>query len=152
MYHISKHYLGNTAIFNPRIPVSQNVCEIQLPARVCAAPTVEQCWEAINGCNDIITEMQKKKVTGYYFFVYRFLDTSTFSPSTTVKDFVHSGEMISLIPVEAELIDVFYVGYGWLRATLDKAKQFATIEEAIAAYKDWQKEYMMDVENAVNEM
>lgn len=149
MYHISRHYLGQKVEFTPRIPISQNACEIDLPARVCAAPSIEQCWEAINGCNDIITELQNYKVTGYYFFVYQFPDTSSFAPSTCVKDFEHSNEMISLTPVKAELISVFYVGYGWLRASLDKAKQHATTDEAISAYNDWQGEIIKSVEAKV---
>lgn len=152
MFHISRHYLGQMATFKPRIPVSQNKCEIDLPARVCAGPTVEQCWEAINGFNDLITEMKKNNVTGYYFFVYKFNDVSTFVPSATVKDYNNSGEMISALPVNAELVEVFYVDSWRLYSSLEKAKEPATFEEAIKAYNNWQGEDLMKIEQIVNAM
>lgn len=160
MYHISRHFLGQKAVFTPRVPVSQNKCEIDLPARVCAAPSIEQCWEAINGCQDLIDEMKKNNVSGYYFFVYKFNDSSSFTPSTSVKDFNQSGEMISLVTVEAELIDVFYVDCWRLRrgmhditlkdgTLLKGAKEHATIEEAISAYNEWQGEDLRKIEKKV---
>ena len=160
MYHISRHYLGQNATFKPRIPVSQNEGETKLPARVCAAPSIDQCWEAINGCYDLIAEMRKQRVTGYYFFVYQFNDTSSFVPSESVKDYNKSGEMISVMPVEAELIDVFYVdswrlyrGLGDVvlkdGSTKAGAKEPATFEEAINAYNDWQMSIMKEIEKKV---
>jgi hypothetical protein len=148
MYHISRHYLGQKATFTPRIPVSQNRCEIDLPARVCAAKIIEQCWEAINGCHDLIKEM-KWNANGYYFFVYKFNDPSAFEENKAVKDFEATGEMVSYKSVEADLVEVFYVNSWRMTRALVEVKESATMEEAVEAYNKWQSEDLLKIEDKV---
>jgi hypothetical protein len=147
-YHISRHYLGDTATFTPRVPVSQNQCEIDLPARVCAAKTIEQCWLAIKDCSDLFYQMKKNPTTGYYFFIYEF-DSEQFVDNTSVLDFAQTGEMVSFKPVQGVLKQVFYANKWRMHKELADVMEDATFEEAASAYYDWQQADLIKIEAIV---
>jgi len=152
MYHISRHFIGREAKFKPRIPISQNKCETGLPPRICAADSVEKCWDAIRVCRDLITEMKKSNYPGFYFFVYRFKNPSLFVKNNVVMDAHSTNEHISYEDADAELIDVFYCDSWRLLKPLLFGYEKATIEEAIEAYNEWQKETLQIAEKTVEEM
>ena len=152
MYHISRHYLGASATFTPRVPVQQNAAEEKLPPRICASPTVEQCWNALKGCNDMMREMRFcKGVDGFYFFIYK-MDESTFSENKDVLDFALTNEHISLVPVKAELVECIYIKSARMHFCLsfDSIREDATIEEAASAYKEWQKDEIYRIEDLID--
>jgi hypothetical protein len=149
--HISRHFIGTTAKFTPLVPTSQNVGEREMPARICAAQTVAQCWAAIACCADINFEL-KKNAPGYYFFVYQFAEPNGFVKNESVMDFAQTGELVAYEAQEAELVGCFFVNAHDL-----KNKNFAgvaipcEIEEGIENYSE-QREAVRKAERAVEEM
>jgi hypothetical protein len=150
MYHISRHFLGSKATFSPRIPFSQNENEINMNPRVCASPNVDLCWKAISVCGDLNKSIRESDYTGVYYFVYK-MDEKTFVKNENVMDFEKTQEYISHEPVNAELIDVFYVNSSNLKngSFLQKIKEKATISESINAYFDYQKDLMISIEKSL---
>lgn len=151
LYHISRRFIGTEVKFWPFKPVSEQKDEVSLPARVCASPTLAQCWDAI-ACTDVITEMRRKGegTNGFYFFVYDFESTDNFKANTCVFDFEKTGEHISVCRENAKLISCFYVDrYKMQRTNFDDVAQSATIPEAIEAWEEWQKDMIVQIEAAI---
>ena len=152
MYHISRKYIGQAVTFIPFIPVSQNKSEIEMPARVCASPTVSQCWEAIKVCQDLFDLMrQQKGVGGFYFFVYKFDNPAGFTPNTEVYDFEKTEEHISLVAQKATLVKTVWVNKYCLRSSFDKAAEEVEFAEAIEQDEE-QREMMRGFERIIEEM
>ena len=149
MLHISRHYLGDTAQFTPRIPVSQNEVESSLAPRVCAASDIEKCWKSISGCVDLFKAMKKNKTNGYYFFVYEFENKDAFTENMAVLDFNETNEHVSFVPVSAKIVSAFYVDSYRLFSSAQSAMENASLEEAKSAYYEWQKQDMIRIENSL---
>lgn len=146
MYHISRHYLGTEFTFNPQTPICTNEVENEMPERVCASPTVEQCWDAIKGCRPIQREVKRRFINGLYFFVYEFSNTETFFENRGVKDFDKTQEHISLTPVKAVLKKAI-----WCDAyKLDRDYLFVEdieLDEAVESYGNFQKDLINEIES-----
>jgi hypothetical protein len=149
MLHISRHYLGDTAEFTPRIPVSQNEVEAILDPRICAAPDIEKCWKSISACTDLFKAMKANKTNGYYFFVYEFDNKDAFTENATVLDFNETGEHVSFVPVSAKIVSAFYVDSYRLFSSYHSAMENSSVDDAKKAYFDWQKNDIIEIENAI---
>jgi len=153
MFHISRKYIGDNATFTPSIPVSQNKSEIEMPSRVCASPTVSQCWEAIKVCQDLFDLMREQRgVGGYYFFIYKFDNATDFSPNYEIYDFEKTNEHIALSAQKATLVKTVWVNKYCLRSGFDKVAEDVEFAEAIEQEEEWQREMMRSFERIVEEM
>lgn len=137
-------------MFMPRVPVSQNKSEIEMPARVCASETVEGCWDAIRCCHDLHSEMRKNNTSGYYFFIYEF-DAANFQASN-VFDAEKTKEVIAMKMVKGTLVSAFYVDKYRLNTEFKIAREDASIEEAVSAYNDWQKDDLYKIEDLIEKI
>ena len=145
-FHISRHYLGNEANLTPRIPVSQNPTECAMAPRVCASESLNGCWESIKVCHDLVSAMKQNKTLGYYFFVYEL--SGNFVESGVI-DSHKTGEVVSYSEAKGRLLFAFYVDSYRLTNSLESAAEKATIQEAISAYNEWQKDDILKIERSL---
>lgn len=137
-------------MFIPRTPISQNEMEAPLPSRICASPSIEKCWNAITICKDLYGELKNNnKVHGYYFFVYEF-DSKEFIKAP-VFDYDTTNEMYNTKMTQGKLISVFYVHKNNLFNSFEYIES-ATIDEAIEAYYDYQKEEIERIEAIIENL
>lgn len=103
MYHISAYYLGKKIVLMPKVPSTVMADEDNETARVCFAPSIEQCLLGIRGTKSI-----DKTYTGQYgYFLYS--TEETLEPAgTRVPDFYRTNEHWSLKPVKVKFVGVVY--------------------------------------------
>lgn len=150
MYHISRHFLGHQATFNPQLPVSQNKSELQMAARVCGAETIENCFKSIKCCWDLMEALNEADIekNGVYFFVYEFENTKYFTENKSVLDFHLTGEFISSKNEKAKLVSAFWVSNQDLGKGYAKHTCIASIDEAIENW-DYQKTVVLKAESSI---
>ncbi len=112
LYHLSNRFLGTEAMFEPNLPVNAHESEQDLPARVCASPSLAQCWQSIRGKKmhqAWASELEALEVSEVYFFLYRFDQTSAFLQNGAAFDAKETAEHYALEPQRGVLCGAYRI-------------------------------------------
>lgn len=105
LYHITFQNLGQAVMINPSVSADAHTSEISV-ARVCAAPSVAQCIDALAMCDKVKDGRKSCKLVG---FIYQIEDVSQFKAYSDVFDFSETGEHISEKPAAATLVGIIHI-------------------------------------------
>lgn len=115
LYHISLKDLGSECNFWPLRPdeTDQDPSEYDMPARICAAPSIEQCVDSVYTCAKVRSLVRKY---GAKFFIYTFEgeEAAKFSANEHVYDHSTTEEYISIVRAKAKRINmgIFLPAWG----------------------------------------
>ena len=105
LYHLSAKYLGQRVKLKALVPEDMAKSEVDF-ARVCAAPSIEQCIIALH---EMEWFMEKKSERILCLFVYEIEDISKFEAYEDVFDFDLTGEHVSKLDSWATFKEVVHV-------------------------------------------
>lgn len=108
MLHISKYYIGPSAMFEPRLPHADDMFEGHLPPRICVSPTIFGCLMGVTGDNLKGSIEQCNKET---FFIYK-TKSKEYVEGIDIPDYFRTKEKYFTKPTEFHFIGKMIVEEG----------------------------------------